>query len=90
METIRLSELIGKNVVNIYDGVRFGTIQDADLTFHPESGELETLLIPGRGGFGGLFPERSGLQIPWAAISKIGREVIIVDMGMGQNSSRRR
>ena len=43
--TVRLSELAGKNIVNIYDGVRLGVIYEPNLTFVPETGKLELLLV---------------------------------------------
>ena len=86
---IRLSELMGKNIVNIYDGVRLGIVQDCDLTFESDSGQLREMILPKRLGFGSLRGERGGLIIPWQNIHKIGQEVIIVDMGQSQPKNRR-
>lgn len=86
---IRLSELMGKNIVNIYDGVRLGVVQEADISFDSQNGRLEEMLLPSRGGLYSLFGEKGQLAIPWQSIHKIGREVIIVDMGQSQQKGRR-
>ena len=59
--TIRLSDLTGKNIVNIYDGVRLGVIYEpnlsvglssfiwADATALPECGQKKTVCkFPGK------------------------------------------
>lgn len=79
--TMRLSDLAGKNIVNIYDGVRLGVIYEPNLSFDPETGKIEQLYLGGRNGFTGLWSEKNSLQIPWQAVQKIGQEVVIVDLG---------
>lgn len=79
--TIRLSDLVGKNIVNIYDGVRLGVIYEPNLSFDSETGKIEQLYLGGRNGFTGIWSEKHSLQIPWSAVHKIGQEVVIVDMG---------
>lgn len=37
---MRLSELVGKHIVNIYDGARLGTVGDSDLVIDTETGKL--------------------------------------------------
>ena len=66
--TIRLSDLAGKNIVNIYDGVRLGVIYEPNLSFDPETGKIEQLYLGGRNGFTGLWSEKNSLQIPWQAV----------------------
>ena len=79
--TIRLSDLAGKNIVNIFDGVRVGVIYEPNLSFDPETGRIEHLFLGGRNGFTGMWSEKNSLQIPWQAVHKIGQEVVIVDLG---------
>ena len=43
--TIRLSDLTGKNIVNIYDGVRLGVIYEPNLSFDPETGKTAEIQI---------------------------------------------
>lgn len=80
-ETIRLSELTGKNVVNFYDGVRLGTIYEPMLSFDVSTGKLEQLFLGGRNGITGNWSEKNSLAIPWNHVQKIGQEVVIVDLG---------
>ena len=46
----------------------------------PETGNLESLLIPETGGMFNLFQGEEALVIPWESIIKIGDEIIIVDL----------
>ena len=80
-ESIRLSTLIGKNVVNIYDGIRLGTIYEPVVALDEVTGVLEALYLGGRNGITGNWSEKNSLVIPWQNIHKIGQEVVIVDMG---------
>ena len=79
--TIRLSDLTGKNVVNLYDGTRLGVIYEPNISFDTDTGRLKTLYLDGRNGFTGLWSEKNSLQIPWDSVHKIGQEVVIVDLG---------
>lgn len=85
-ETIRLSDLTGKNVVNIYDGVRLGTIYEPMLAFDEATGRLEQLYLGGRNGLTGNWSEKNSLCIPWHNVHKIGQEVVIVDLGQSVRS----
>ncbi len=85
-ERIRLSELTGKNVVNLYDGVRLGAIYEPIVAFDETTGKLEQLYLGGRNGITGNWSEKNSLSIPWHNIHKIGQEVVIVDMGQSVRS----
>lgn len=81
---MRLSQLLGKRIINIYDGEILGLVGDADLLVNEVSGEICGLLIPRRGGSGfGDKRCRMGesrlLHIPWDRVCKVGTEVIVVD-----------
>ncbi|HBI27200.1 MAG: YlmC/YmxH family sporulation protein [Syntrophaceticus sp.] len=77
---MRFSELMGKEVINIFDGVRLGTIGDSDMLIDPESGEIESIVLPQRASFMGLWADKQELVIPWSAVKKVGAELIIVDL----------
>lgn len=85
---MKLSELMDKEIVNLYDGVRLGTLGDSDLVIDGTSGRVESIVLPGRGSIVSLFGDRQQLTIPWSAVRKIGNEVIIVDLE--QNPPRRK
>ncbi|NPV25982.1 MAG: YlmC/YmxH family sporulation protein [Firmicutes bacterium] len=77
---MRLSELVGKEIVNIYDGVRLGVVGDSDLMIDPETGQIQSIILPNRTNFVNFWVDRQHLVIPWEAVRKIGTEVIIVDL----------
>lgn len=80
-ERIRLSDLTGKNIVNLYDGTRLGVIYEPNVSFDADTGRLEMLYLGGRNGFTGMWSEKNSLPIPWESVKKVGQEVVIVDLG---------
>lgn len=79
MNITRLSELIGKDIVNIQNGSRLGTVADSDLVIHAETGEIQSIILPSKLGLFNMW-DKSNLTVPWSAVRKIGSEVIIVDL----------
>ena len=77
---MRLSELSGKEVINLGDGARLGIVDECELTFESKSGRIHSLLLPDRAKFFGFFSNSNVSTIPWQAIRRIGDEVIIVDL----------
>ena len=77
---MRLSELTGKEIINIYDGVRMGTAAEADLLVDQETGEIISMVLPNQGNFLTFWAERQDIVIPWEAVKKVGQEVIVVDL----------
>mgnify|MGYP001014082511 CR=1 FL=1 len=77
---MRLSELVGKEIINIFDGVRLGTIGDSDLVIDSENGEVASIVLPQRSSFINLWLDKQEIVIPWSSVKKIGSEVIIVDL----------
>lgn len=79
-----LSDLAGKEIINLYDGAKLGLVGDADLDI-ALNGSVESIILTSRGGFSGFWGsrgdrERETLVIPWQTIKKIGSEVIIIDL----------
>lgn len=77
---MRLNELVGKEIVNIYDGMRMGTVGDSDMVIDEESGQIVSIILPNRGNALNFWTDRQKLVIPWDAIKKVGREVIVVEL----------
>jgi YlmC/YmxH family sporulation protein len=77
---MRLSELSGKEIINLGDGGRLGVLDDCDLYFDSKSGKIDSIMLPSRGGLFHLFSDNRSSVIPWHAIKRIGDEVIIVDL----------
>jgi len=73
---LRYSDLAGKEIIDIDEGVRIGVISETDLVVDCVEGCIRSIIIPTRGRFWG----RRELVIPWSGIRKIGVDLIIVDM----------
>ncbi len=86
---MRLSKLAGKEIINMHDGGRLGVVGETDLVVDPETGNLESIIIPNHGNFFSMFKDEKYLVIPWQAIKKIGSEVIIVDLNTPASSRDR-
>lgn len=68
---LRLSELAGKEIINIFDGVRLGPVGDSDLVIDPESGEVLSVVLPQRSGFLSFWLERREVIIPWSTVKRL-------------------
>lgn len=77
---MKLSELIGKKIVNVYDGGFLGTVGDSDLVIDPFSGTIESIILPNKNNLINVWFQKQQLVIPWAAVKKVGSEVIVVDI----------
>lgn len=77
---MRLNELVGKEMVNIFDGMRMGTVGDSDMLIDEESGHIISIILPNRGNALTFWADRQKLVVPWEAVKKVGREVIVVDI----------
>lgn len=74
---LKTSDLKIKEVVNVVDGRRLGTITDIEIDL--ESGRLTAIVVPGAGKFLGMFGKNEDIVIPWEKIHKIGLDVILVE-----------
>lgn len=74
---LKTSDLKIKEVINVADGRRLGTITDIEIDL--ESGRLTAIVVPGTGKFLGLFGKNDDIIIPWEKIHKIGLDVILVE-----------
>ncbi len=75
---MRISDLQAKDVVNIGDGKRLGTIGDLDIDI--ESGLIRAIIIPGEARFFGMVGGGHDYVVAWNQIVKIGSDVILVDL----------
>ena len=75
---IRINELRQREVINILDGKRLGTIKDVDLDL--EEGKIKSLILPGQKEKTFFFFGRSeDLIIPWEKVIRVGVDVILVE-----------
>lgn len=74
---MRMSELAGKEIINLLTGERLGLVGEADLVVDEASGRIAEIVMPGRRG---LWGNRAPCVIPWTAVRRIGPEVVIVEL----------
>lgn len=75
MDCMRFSDLHCREVINLCDGARLGEV--CDLVFEPVSGSITAIVVPGQGGFFGMFC-KDDCVIPWACIETLGDDYILV------------
>lgn len=76
---MRLSELSGKEIVDVKKAERLGVLGQTDLEIDESSGQINALLIPSLKWFG--FRRQGGeVRVPWRHIKKIGTDMIIIDI----------
>lgn len=80
MKCIRLSDLEGKEVINLVDGARLGVIGEADMMVDIHTGEIQSIILPRKNTVFSLWMDRQHMIIPWNAVKKIGNEVVIVEL----------
>ena len=76
---MRLSELSGKEIVDVKRAERLGVLGQTDLEINESTGEIRSLIIPNVKWFG-LKREGGDIRVPWSHIQKIGNDMIIIDV----------
>lgn len=70
------SDIRQKDVINIVNGRRLGTIVDMNFS---SDGRISSIAVPGPFSFVNMFRGvRADIVIPWESIVKIGEDVILV------------
>ena len=82
---MRAGELQTKDVINIVDGRKLGSIGDLEIDL--ETGFVRALIIPPEGKFFGLFSKGDEVVIAWDQIVKIGSDVVLVDLRLANDRS---
>ncbi|MGZ0049702.1 YlmC/YmxH family sporulation protein [Brevibacillus gelatini] len=83
---MRLSELGGKEIIGLDNGEKMGVISDSDLIIHPESGVIQSIILPG-GSFFGFGKKREDLIIPWSSIVTIGPDMVIISLAQEETQA---
>lgn len=71
------SDLRYREVIDIHTGFRLGYICDAEID--EANGRICSLVTPGKAKFFGLLGREDDYILPWDAIVRIGRDIILVD-----------
>ena len=74
---MKLSELQKKDIVNVNNGKRIGSIIDININLE---GLLESIVIEKTTSILSLFSSKNEILIKWEQIKKIGEDVILVDI----------
>ncbi|MCM3123391.1 YlmC/YmxH family sporulation protein [Mesobacillus sp. AQ2] len=73
---VKVTEFQVKDVVNVSDGKRLGSIEDFEINLN--TGKIEAVVIGSSGKVLGFFGKEEEVVIPWRNILKIGEDVILV------------
>lgn len=74
------SELKQKDVINVSDGKRLGKPVDVAFT---EGACIDAIIVPDAFNFlTCLSKNKTGIEIPWDRVRRIGDDVILVDIGL--------
>jgi YlmC/YmxH family sporulation protein len=72
---MRLSELVGKEVIDVSTGDRLGVIQKSDFLVNTTTGQVEAMILMKHGWTGREIEVKT---IPWRDIQKISDELVII------------
>ena len=72
-----LSELQSKDIISTKDGRRLGRIIDAEIN---NQGQIITLVLEEKKSFKRIMISTNDSKIPFTSITKIGEDVILVDI----------
>ncbi len=76
MET-RIAQLRYKEVISVTDGSRFGYVGDLEVDL--DSGQVRSLIVPGRLRLFGLLGREADRFIPWDSVHRFGEDIILVE-----------
>ncbi len=73
-----LSELSGKEIIDLSKGEKLGLLGNADLEVDENTGQIIAILISASQWFG-MKKKGNEVRIPWNSIRKIGTDMIMVE-----------
>jgi len=74
----RISELGLRDMVNLIDGAKLGSIKDVHI--NTETGQVEALVLSSGKRLLGLFRAGKDVVIPWEKVRKIGIDTVLVEV----------
>ena len=74
---MHLSDLQVKDIVNVNDGTKIGSIIDVIID---NNGSIVSMIVQGNKFFSNLFSSKNDVEIKWEQIKKIGEDVILVNI----------
>lgn len=83
---MKLRELRCREVINICDGCRLGTVGDVEIRL--PDGQVSAIIVYGPCRFFGLFGRGEEYYIPWDCIARMGDDIILVDKPLQKRESQ--
>ncbi|MBC7106071.1 MAG: YlmC/YmxH family sporulation protein [Firmicutes bacterium] len=78
---IKVSELAGRQIINLADGRRLGPLKDLELD--PATGRVRALVLKGGRPALRLIGLARDVRVPWERIRKIGVDAVLVEVEEG-------
>ncbi len=78
-DLMRLSELSGKEIVDLERAEKMGVLGHTDLEIDERDGQIQALIIP-VGKWGGFKREQQEMRVEWSKIKKVGHDMILYDL----------
>lgn len=76
---MRLSELIGRELINLSNGEKIGQLARADLCIDEQTGKILNLILPGDQSLFSFGKKNQEQSVSWESIMKIGTDMILID-----------
>ncbi len=75
---MRISELYGKEVIDISSGIHLGVIRSCDFLL-AENGTIVSIVLPRRTDMIRFWGDRKNHVIRWENVKRIGSEILLVE-----------
>lgn len=76
---MRLSQMGGKEIVNLNTGERLGVVAEADLVIDEKTGKILKMLVPDSKFQFFILGDRDFVEVDWKDVRKIGNDMIIIE-----------
>ena len=84
---LRLTDLHYREVINAANGERLGYV--SDVMIDGSSGRITALVVPGPAKLFGLLGREEDYVLPWANISQLGEDIILIDSATAVQRKKR-
>ena len=75
----RLSEISNLEIINVFDGGKYGYLGNCELIFSKKSGEIISIIVSEEKSSLFSFRSDNSVQIPWSNKMKVCERTIIFD-----------
>ncbi|MEH7810305.1 YlmC/YmxH family sporulation protein [Bacillus toyonensis] len=81
---MRLSELSGKEIVDLERAEKMGILGHLDLEINESDGQIQALIIPVT-KWGGFKKGQQEVRVEWRDVKKVGHDMILCDISDHSN-----